>query len=79
MQPRLTTPSCRSSRQCHVSYGVKVPCRQLPDSDGKHIRCTGRQRPVFCSEGKAMAALETQSSSGGSDLDGEQTWGPEHQ
>lgn len=24
------------------SYGVQVPCRQLPDSDGKYTRCVGR-------------------------------------
>src|SRR5215813_8028033 len=31
-----------SSRQGCASYEVKVLCRQLPDSDGKHIRGTGR-------------------------------------
>ena len=32
----------RCSRQGCASYGVKVLCRQLPDSDGKHIRGVGR-------------------------------------
>ena len=31
-----------SSRQGCTSYEVKVLCRQLPDSDGKHIRGVGR-------------------------------------
>ena len=31
-----------SSRQGCASYEVKVLCRQLPDSDGKHIRGVGR-------------------------------------
>jgi len=31
-----------SSRQGCVSYEVKVLCRHLPDSDGKHIRGVGR-------------------------------------
>jgi hypothetical protein len=31
-----------SSRQGCVSYEVKVLCRPLPDSDGKHIRGVGR-------------------------------------
>ncbi|MDH3803562.1 MAG: hypothetical protein OEU80_15950 [Deltaproteobacteria bacterium] len=28
------TVDYRSGRQGRESYGVKVPCRQLPDSDG---------------------------------------------
>jgi hypothetical protein len=31
-----------SGRQGRKSYGVKVPCRQLPDSDDQHIRGTVR-------------------------------------
>ena len=46
-----------SSQQCRKSHGVRVPCRQLPDSDGKHVRCTRRQRIVFCSDVKVTAAL----------------------
>jgi hypothetical protein len=41
------------------SNGVKVPCRQLPDSDGKHIRRVRRQQLIRCSEVNATAALRS--------------------
>ena len=37
--------------------GWKSPYRPLPDSDGEHIRGTGRSQPVRGSDGKVTAAL----------------------
>ncbi|MGB6377247.1 MAG: hypothetical protein WBG24_11060 [Syntrophobacteria bacterium] len=34
MEGEEQTVDYRSGRQGRESYGVKVPCRQLPDSDG---------------------------------------------
>jgi hypothetical protein len=65
-----------SSRQGCGSDGVRVPSRQLPGSDGKHIRCVRRQRRTFCSDENATAALR-QGRSGRSDRGGKQAWRPE--
>ena len=36
--------------------GCESPRRQLPDSDGEHIRGTAREQTVRCSDVKATAA-----------------------
>ena len=57
---------------------MKVLCRQLPDSDGKHIRGGGRSQPTRGADGKVTAAIRC-GRSGRSDLGGEPTCGPAHE
>ena len=56
--------------------GCKSPYRQLPDSDGEHIRGVGRSQPTSGSDVKVTAAIRYVRS-GRSDLGGEQPYGPE--
>jgi hypothetical protein len=55
--------------------GCKSPRRQLPDSDGEHIRSAGREQTVICADVNATAA-QWMSHCGRNDLGGEQTRRP---
>ncbi len=73
------TVDYRSGRQGRESYGVKVPCRQLPDSARLVYPGHGEvtNRGVLGSKSHGCSVLLVWNC-GGSDLGGEQTWGPEH-